>query len=443
MSGALARLAPLAGVAAAIAAGAALRLALPGAIEWKSDEQWSFFHARQMLAGGVWPPVGMPSSVGPPNPGLSLWVFAGLEALFSAHRPPQLAHAVQLLNVAALAAFAAFALIAVPRERREPWLWALALWAVNPIAVVFERKIWPPSVLPLATVALLWAWRYRTHPAAAFAWGALGVLMAQVHMGAAFFALAIAAWTLAEDKGRFPWAAWIAGSLVGLLPAIPWALQMARHGAGGHAHLSPPGLSFYLRWVTQPFGWGLQYTLGRAEFARFLGGPMLFGVAAHLVGALQAALVVLAMLVLANGVVSLWRRGAPPLGALALGDSPATRLIAATLLGYGGLLTLTTFAGASSNRHYLIVATPIMTLWAALAVFWAFGPAIGRARATLAALCIGQALLTAALLAYVDARGVIPGEFGATFAAQAAGRTPPPEKDNPLNAPPRWPRSSR
>jgi hypothetical protein len=233
------------------------------------------------------------------------------------------------------------------------------------------------------------------------------------------------------------------GSLVGLLPAVPWALQMARHGSGGHAHLSPPGLSFYLRWVAQPFGWGVQYTLGRAEFARFLAGPVLFGVATHLNGAAQAALAVLAALTLANGAVSLWRRGAPPLGALALGDSAATRLVAATLFGYGGLLTLTTLAGASSNRHYLIVATPIMTLWAALAVLWAFGPAVGRARATLAGLCVGQALLTAALLAYVDARGVILGEFGATFAAQAAGRAPPPEKDNPFNAPPRPPRSSR
>ena len=121
-----------------------------------------------------------------------------------ARTPPDLARAVQLLNVAALLAFAAFGLLAIPRERREPWLWAAALWAANPASVILERKIWSPSVLPLPAVGLLWAWRYRRHPAAAFAWGALGALMAQIHLGAAFFAAALMVWTLLADRRAFP-----------------------------------------------------------------------------------------------------------------------------------------------------------------------------------------------------------------------------------------------
>src|SRR5580658_4871515 len=146
------RVGPWAFVALALAAGVALRLIYPLDIEWKADEQWSFFHAKAMLATGVWPPQGMPSSVGPPNPGLSLWVFTGLMALFGVRSPPDLAHAVSALNIAALVLFAAFALTQPGKGRREPWLWALALWAVNPAAVMLERKIWPPSVLPIGAV---------------------------------------------------------------------------------------------------------------------------------------------------------------------------------------------------------------------------------------------------------------------------------------------------
>ena len=147
---------------------------------------------------------------------------------------------MQLLNVLALLAFAAFGLFAIPKERREPWLWAAALWAVNPASIILERKIWTPSVLPLPAVGMLWAWRYRRHPAAAFAWGLLGALMAQIHLGAAFFAAALMAWTLVADRRAFPWIGWLAGSVVGVLPAIPWALDLAQH-AWPHSPPTPAG----------------------------------------------------------------------------------------------------------------------------------------------------------------------------------------------------------
>src|SRR5580693_5271895 len=244
-----------------------------GDIEWKADEQWSFFHARQMLGDGAWPPVGMPSSVGAPNPGLSIWVFAGLMRLANAQSPPDLAGAVQALNVVALVAFAAFALLAVPKPRREPWLWAAALWAVNPVAIILERKIWPRGVL--------------------------GALMAQIHMGVSFLALALAAWTWLRDRKAFPWRAWAAGSLVGALPAIPWLLAMLQRGTtGAHSHLTAPSVSFYMRWFAQFFGYGAQYTLGGKAFGDYLAGPRLDGVATHAMLALQIVLVLAALLVL-------------------------------------------------------------------------------------------------------------------------------------------------
>ena len=85
---------------------------------------------------------------------------------------------------------------AIPRGRREPWLWALALWAVNPLAVVYERKIWPPSVLPIFFVAMLCGWWYRRHWLGSFLFALVATIAGQIHPTAAFLAVAILAWTL-------------------------------------------------------------------------------------------------------------------------------------------------------------------------------------------------------------------------------------------------------
>ncbi len=418
------RLAPYAGAAAAVATGAALRLVYHGVIEWKGDEKWSFFHAQAMAASGVWPPIGMPSSIGPPNPGLSLWVFTGLMKLFHARTPPELAGAVQLMNVAALAAFAVFVFAAIPRARREPWLWALGLWAVNPVTVILERKIWPPSTLPLPMVGFIVAWWFRRNPFAAFVWGLLGALMTQVHMGVAFLAFAFVAWTLVHDRRAFPWLPWLIGSALGALPAIPWMLDILGHGSHAHTRLTAPSASFYMRWFAQFFGYSAQYTLGKREFATYLAGPRLGHAPTYVMGALQVVLVVVALVVLVRGVRA--ALGTPVrLGALLFGDSPETTLIAASFFGYGGFLTLITFVGAASERHYMIVIFPIMALWAAMTVFWADrGAKRPRARQILAALCVLQAAMTFGLLSYIHQKGVIAGEFGASWQAQQAGATP-------------------
>jgi hypothetical protein len=329
---------------------------------------------------------------------------------------------VQVLSVAALLGFAAFGLFAIPRERREPWLWAAALWAANPASVILERKIWTPSVLPLPTVGLLWAWRYRRHPAAAFAWGALGALMAQIHLGAAFFAAALMVWTLIADRRAFPWIGWVAGSFVGALPAIPWALEMAQHG-WPHGTQPAPSVSFYLRWPNFLLGNGPQYALNRAGFRDFLNEPRLNGAPTHLVAVLQAALVTATAFLAVRGAGKLLRnRGGRPLRALFFGDSPETVLTAAAFWGYGGLLTLVTFAGAGSYRHYMEIIAPVMALWTALFALWTDEGARRRwARPTLVVLCAAQAALSLLLLVYIDRAGATSGDFGVSWKAQQAG----------------------
>lgn len=413
------------GLALAVAAGIALRLAYPGDIEWKGDEVWTFVHAQSMVAGGPWPWSGMTTSLGPPNPGMSLWVFAGLFAVVGVETPPDLARAVQSLNFAAIVAFAAFAFAVVPKQRREHWLWAAALWAVNPLAVIFERKIWPPSVLPLAMIAFVAAWWFRRGVGAAFAWGLLGALMAQVHLSAAILAGAVAAWTLFCDRGAFPWKGWLAGSVIGAVPALPWLLELSRHAAAAAPHWRGPIPGFFPRFVTQPFGFGIDYTLGPAHMRDYLAGPMLAGRPTYLMAAVHLVLAALLLVVLIQAIRAARRDGWPDARKVFLGESPETVLIAATFWGYGGILTLLTIAGAHAERHYLVAVAPLMALWAASAVFYGDRtPERWRARAILIALCAGQAALSAGLLGYIHHTGVILDEYGATWYSQQPGSLP-------------------
>jgi hypothetical protein len=367
----------------------------------------------------------MTTSLGPPNPGMSLWVFAGLFAVFGVETPPDLARAVQSLNIAALVALTAFAFAAVPKQRREPWLWAVALWAVNPLAVIFERKIWPPSVLPLAMIAFIAAWWFRRRAGAAFAWGFLGALMGQVHLSAAILAGVVAAWTLYCDRDDFPWKGWLAGSVIGALPALPWLFELSRHAGAVALHWRGPIPTFFIRFVTQPFGLGVDYTLGRAHMLDYLAGPVSAGRPTYLMAALHVVLAALLVVVLIQAIRAARRDGWSRARMVFAGETPEKVLITTTFWGYGGILTLLTVAGANAERHYLVVVAPLLALWAAIAVFYGDRtPDRRRARAILTAVCVAQAASSAGLLGYIHRTGVILDEYGATWQAQQPGSAP-------------------
>src|SRR5262249_45948499 len=187
------------GLVLALAAGAVLRLVWGADIEYKADEAWTFRRTQEGGRTEPFPGLGNPTSPGFRNRGLSVWIFLALGKLFAATDPVSLARAVQGLNITALLLLVGFILCFVPRGEREPWLWAAALAAVNPLAVLCQRKIWPPSVLPLFTVLLLAAWWRRERRGAALLWGLLGACLGQVHMAGFFFAAGFAAWAACFD----------------------------------------------------------------------------------------------------------------------------------------------------------------------------------------------------------------------------------------------------
>ena len=416
---------PLLGIVLALLAGASLRLIWPRDIEYKADEAWTFQHSHD--AELSW--LGMPSSVDIPNPGMSLWAFVLLQRVSGADNPPALARAVQCVNVVALVLLVVFAVRNVSPGEREAWLWAAALVAVNPLAVLFHRKIWPPCLLPLLTLAMLYGWWHRRRSGPAFLWGLLGVCLGQIHMAGFFFAGGFALWALLFDRPwreRVAWRSWLLGSVLGALPMLPWLVHLALHPSerpvNPHRWVHACEMKFWIRWFSESFGLGIDYTFGPyfREFQRY---PLLLGRPTYLVGVLNGFVAAVAMLLMIRAAFSLWRRRRHwrELWIGRASDSAFTQN--AALWGFGLLLTLSSF---SIHRHYMIVLFPLEFLWVARLALNA-GAASSRSlrlgRALLLSLCCAQFFLSANMLAYIHARQNFAGtEYGVPYGAQTAAR---------------------
>lgn len=408
-------------VGAALAAGVVFRLFYPGVIEFHSDEQFSFEHVMAVLHGGPWPAFGMTMSIGGPNPGMSVWIFILLGYLSNPETPVDLARAVQILNIGALAAFVFFIIRAIPRPQREPWLWAAALWAVNPLAVIYERKIWPPCTLPIFMVGMLAGWWYRRTWLGSFAFALIAVLCGQIHPTATFLGAALFAWTMVGDWPTYRWRSFrftglIAGGLVGILPALNWFLTFSHAGGTKLNKLRFPFLTFYGRWLTEPFGFGSDHTLGPVVFPDFLRWPLWDGKPTWLTLVVYLILAAIALAILA---LAAWRLGHISrfsLRRIFLGEAPAGRLVRAAFFGFGTILTLLTITGGGLYPHYLVVITPIMMLWLVLLVAYTDGGVLAaRGRALLSAICIIDGAIVVLLFAYIHAVGDIRGEFGPSW----------------------------
>jgi len=417
-------------VGAALAAGIVFRLFYPGAIEFHSDEQFSFYHLTNVLHGGPWPALGMTMSIGGPNPGMSVWIFILLGFVNRPDTPVGLAEDVQILNIIALASFVAFVLRSVPRQQREPWLWAAGLWAVNPIAIVYERKIWPPSTLPVFVVAMLAGWWYRKSWLGSFVFAFVTVLGGQIHPTGAFLGVSLTAWTLIDDRRSFRYGGLALGALVGFLPALNWVLTY--YSAGNDLNrLRLPFLAFYGRWFTTPFGYGPDHILGPVEFPRFLGWPELGGAPTYGVLVIYLAVAGLALALLALAALRLVRSQRPSLRWLLLGETPAGQIVRAAFFGFGAILTLLTVRGGGLYAHYMIVLTPIMTLWVGLLAAFADGGVIRqRGRALLSALVVLDAAIVILLFSYIHTIGDIHGEFGMSWEFQQAHPERPDRPDH-------------
>jgi hypothetical protein len=412
-------------VVLALLAGVGLRLLWVEDIEFKADEAWTF---RETQAAGISKPFpwrGMPASAGMDNPGLSVWIFIGLGRLFAVHDPTELARVVQWLSVGGILLLIGFVFLCVPRPEREPWLWASALLSVNPLAVLFHRKIWPPSVLPLFVSVLLFAWWRRERRLGAFCWGLIGACLGQIHMGGFFFAAGFAAWAFLFDRKRVAWASWLGGSLLGSLLLVPWLVYLVNEwGNRPLKHktwLHIVEAKFWTRWLLEPLGFGLDYSL-KQDYLDFLRWPRIGNQPTYLVALLHALALGIGLWIFAGAARSLWSQARSRAPHLLTGDERSLRsetgfTLGAAFWGFGLLLT---FSCLPIHRHYMVIVYPFELLWLARLALTHAGKAKSppSSRRLLAGLCLCQAALTFCFLGYVHGRQAINGDYGIPYGRQ-------------------------
>jgi hypothetical protein len=342
-------------VVAAFVIGTFLRLVWPDDIHYLGDESWTFEHVQS----GAWEPLGMPSSRGLKNAGMSVWVFIVLGKLGGVTTPAGLTRCVAVLALVAHAL-----LLVVPvrfvddDEDRRAWLWAIILAVTNPILLFLERKIWAQSVLPIFMTGIIIGWMRRDTRGGSFAWGALGAVIGQIHMAGFFFTPALALWTRLFSKNKkTSWLAWLVGSVAGALPAISWLLYLARD--------RPPAtsspwwlrfrLEFYQYFLSDPFSLSGEYVLGK-DLWRAMRWPIVAGHSTWLVLLAHAVLTLTAALFASRALVALWESRRDLRALLRGGSSDTTLLLAAVLAGMGVLMTLPSI---SIHRHYMLATFPL------------------------------------------------------------------------------------
>jgi hypothetical protein len=396
-----------------LVAGIGLRLSFPGDIEYKGDERWMFNTTMGILRGAGWPGIGMDSSVGISNPGLSVWVFPAIAWLTRASTPVELARAVALLNSLAVVLLFGFAWTRPSSGERRLWLWTTALAAVDPLGILLQRKIWAQSVLPIFALALFLSWRSRASASGAFFWGIAGAVIGQVHMSGFFYAAIFVAWALLSHlRGaiRVRWGAWLAGSVLGSLPLIPWLLYL-EHTRPKPAHWPAPppelGGNVWRLWMEDVVGWNLNYSLGNRHFEELRRWPV-NGAPTHLVAAALWTSIGVAILL---GLLLVWqviRTRGRSLAPARL-DGPTAHNLA--FGGYGLLMNLLPL---HFYRHYLILVFPFESMTLPLTA-WVAG---GRFR-WLGIVWAAHLIVAVCLLFYLHVHHGAPGsDYGVTYEFQ-------------------------
>ena len=131
-----------------LAVAALLRMGWPGFTEFKQDEAHLYALALDVAELRAWPLRGISSSVGLPNPPISVYLFALPLVVWKS--PLAATLFVGALNTASVALGYWLA--------RRYWgvrvaLISAALYAAAPWAVIYSRKIWAQDLVPLFTVA--------------------------------------------------------------------------------------------------------------------------------------------------------------------------------------------------------------------------------------------------------------------------------------------------
>jgi len=234
-------------------------------------------------------------------------------------------------------------------------------------------------------------------------------------MAGFFLAAAVLAWTILFDPERrtVPWIAWAAGTALGSFGLVPWLLELsAQSGGGGPAfHLSAWfNFKWWNYWVSNNSGVVMEHFLG-GHFWSFLSYPLIGGHPTYLVGVAHLLLVLSLLYVIGLLARRLWETRGDWFKGFAGESSESSLIISSYLWGCGILMTA---AGVLIQRHYLLVAFPLCSIW------------LGRLLAddgkrgfkVFGLIWSAQLLVSALFLYYIHVNGGAPnGDYGVSHSA--------------------------
>jgi hypothetical protein len=412
-------------LALAVLVGILFRLIWATDMEYKGDELYMFERSQKIGVSEPWPWLGMPSGVGTLNPGMSMWLFVAIARVFQATDPIGLVRGVQTLNCLALILLAVFAAKWSSTKKsndektrethQETWMWGAAIAALNPLAVLSERKIWAQSALPLFSMIALIGYLKRDRKVFAFVWGLLGACLGQVHMPGFFFSLALLIWAIAFDPERKKtrWGAYLLGSVLGALPLIPWLKYMHDNPSSSPGFREPLSLQYWVLWLSDAIGAGLDYSL-RHDFKDFLLFPYIGERPTYLVGVLHILAIIIGIILFYGAAHKFLSQKSQKIRTLLGMTSKEALVLSASFFGYGLLMT---FIGVLIHRHYLILTFPLEFLWLASLGTYQRSERFGRV--ALISMCVVQAMISLSFLSYIHVRGGSPnGDYGIAYSHQ-------------------------
>jgi hypothetical protein len=378
-------------------AGGVLRLAAPRDYEFKKDEAAMVELVQRARTSGELPWLGMPTSQGVRNPGMSVWPFVALSYVFGSDGFG-LTQAVRALNVFALVAAIGFALWRLGGDDQRLWLAGLLLAAVNPMEVVLHRKLWAQSVLPILALLVLWLWldRHKSWRHAAGLGAGLAVL-AQVHLSGIFIAAALLVGARWDRRGReIQWIALALGFAALAWPFYYWVENVLSfvNSPAAEPRLSSSAQSWLLNVVSLRYFHLLLTNLSGVSMRHSLGSHFDVFVAQPFVAVAHVALVAITLV-----AVGRWLLRRCPVVAGELKG-----LLVWGLLGTGVLMTV---AGVFGQRHYYLGLFPLPYV---LFAVWLDGDRRWWPISLVAGL---QLVISVAFLVFIHMNGGAPGaEFG-------------------------------
>jgi hypothetical protein len=309
-----------------------------------------------------------------------------------------------------------------PRPVRLAWGWAFCMIAFNPLYVLWERKIWQPSILPLFFMAILISW-WKRHESryAAFVLGFFLALSGQVHLSAYFFAAGLVLGTFFLDKhrARISPIGFLSGAAVGIIPLIPWIWGLLNNvGSGGALLLKPHRIlqgKFFNYFLSNPLGFSFKNSLG-GDLGEFLSFPRMQGEATYLNGLVYGILVSLVAICAVIGWKKLrqgmtgFRLNAGAIARFRDNCSQTDLLLVCAFLVCG---LLTTLSCINITRYFFLCMWPLPALFLArLLVRHQMGPKV------LGSLLATHLFLSSGMLSYVSGKNTIRGEFGVPYHSQ-------------------------